>query len=188
MQQYPHDEFDEVDEKSKRRGVYRARDPRQGLMNASFFSMIGAGVAALVLGGFMYVYSPQLASPESTSSASASAPQPSASPEASKEATTVEIYNSGGIAGAATDAMNLLAVSDPQLTIAQVGNWHGTPVTVSTIYYTAGHQEAAQHIADQLGVTALEEKDTQDSPVVVVLGSDYVLSSLRVDAPTPAAG
>ncbi|MDT0189490.1 LytR C-terminal domain-containing protein [Rothia terrae] len=187
MNKYPHDEFDDVDEDSKRRGVYRAINPNAARDKRSILALIGAGLAALILGGFMYVFSPQNASPEAATQATASS-TPSASETASAEPIgepyVVEIYNSGGVTGAASDAMNLLMNSEQNVEITQVGNWHGVPVNVSTIYYTAGNEQKATAVAEILGVDYTEESTEQDSPVVAVLGPEYVLSSLRTDEAT----
>lgn len=187
MNQYPHDEFDDVDEDSKRRGVYRAVNPNAARDKRSLLTLIGAGIVTLILGGFMYVFSPQNASPDAETRTTASS-SPSASESASAEPTgepyVVEIYNSGGVTGAASDAMNLLMNSNQNAQITQVGNWRGVPVNFSTVYYTAGNEEKAQAVADILGANYVEESTTQESPVVAVLGPEYVLSSLRTDEAT----
>lgn len=186
MANYPHDEFDDIDENSRRRGVYRARNAA-GANTRPVMALLGVGVAALLLGGFMYVYSPQTASPDTGLSAKAPASpsqSASASATATGKATTVEIYNSGGVTGAASDAMNLLMSSDAKITITQVGNWQGTPVLTSMVYYSAGHEEIANEVADAIGVDYIQEDPAQEIPIVAVLGPDYVLSSMRVDGPT----
>lgn len=190
MTQYPHDEFDDVDENSKRRGVYRAHDPRQDVGKGAFFSMFAAGAAALLLGGFMYVYSPQTNAPDAQETTAAEAStSPSGEESASAEPTAkatgesipTAIYNSGGVTGAASDAMNLLMASDANVTITQVANWQGTPVMTSIVFYSAGNEEIANTVADAIGIEYIQEDPTQDVPVVAVLGPEYVLSSLRAE-------
>ncbi|MBM7052042.1 LytR C-terminal domain-containing protein [Rothia sp. ZJ1223] len=188
MQQFPRDEFDDVDESSKRRGAYRAQDPLAGA-SKTLLPLIGAGLASLLLGGFMYIYSPQTSAPGAakTTEASASAseseiPTAEPTPEDTGEPVILEIYNSGGITGAASDAMNLIMASTQNVTITQVGNWQGTPVNGSIVYYAAGYEDEANEAADTLEIPYIQEDPTQAVPVIAVLGPDYVLSSLRVDS------
>lgn len=82
---YPRDEFDEVDEKTARRGTYRAvnADPAKSPKGA--IPLVAAGVVGLLVGAAMYIYAPRTASPEYSAQKSASS---SASTHSSASATS----------------------------------------------------------------------------------------------------
>lgn len=82
---YPRDEFDEVDEKTARRGTYRAvnADPAKSPKGA--IPLVAAGVVGLLVGAAMYIYAPRTASPEYSAQKSASS---SASARSSASATS----------------------------------------------------------------------------------------------------
>lgn len=195
MSQYPHDEFDDIDEATARRGIYRgtvddpAKDPRGAI------PLIIAGVIALLLGASMYVMAPRLSAPTAGGNTGANKPyggknpagsspspsggQSSGAPQGSQSASAqpktdvnIAVYNSSAASGSAARASSQLN----GYTISETGNWSGTPPTASTIYYKAGFESQAQEVAKKLNITTVQEGQETEigaNNVVVVLAEDY---------------
>ena len=181
MSKYPHDEFDDIDENTARRGIYRgtiddpAKDPRGAI------PLVTAGVIALLLGASMYVMAPRYSSPNSAgskayagkaaASPSSNAPktdggnksgsaQPSQSSSQSSASGTVAVYNASAPSGSASRA----------------AAWPGNPPQRSTVYYKSGAQQQAQQVANAVGISNVQEGTAEDlgsNDTVVVLASDF---------------
>lgn len=193
MSKYPHDEFDDIDENTARRGIYRgtiddpAKDPRGAI------PLVTAGVIALLLGASMYVMAPRYSSPNSAgskayagkaaASPSGNAPktdggnksgsaQPSQSSSQSSTSGTVAVYNASAPSGSASRA----AAKLKSYTISETGNWPGNPPQSSTVYYKSGAQQQAQQVANAVGISNVQEGTAEDlgsNDTVVVLASDF---------------
>ena len=191
---YPRDEFDEVDEKTARRGTYRAvnADPAKSPKGA--IPLVAAGVVGLLVGAAMYIYAPRTASPEysaqksvsSSSSARSSAPS-AASASASASATasaspsktglvdsiSVGVFNASAPAGSASSAAALLS----NYTVNETANYTGAAPATSVVYYAEGYQAQAQSIAAALDISQVRQATSAvpmgNHEVIVVLASDY---------------
>lgn len=182
---YPHDEFDDVPEDSERRGAYRGVEVDPTRSTAKTVAMALAGVLALIVGGFMFVFSPRLSTPEASSTlplasatASASATEDGAGEEDSGPKATGTVYNGGAYQGAAGQTATVLGNNG--YSVAQVANWQGTALYNSTVFYSEGHAEEAEEIAQLLGITYISQDPSVDYGFYVVLAADY--------AGLPAAG
>ena len=190
---YPRDEFDEVDEKTARRGPYRAvnADPAKSPKGA--IPLVAAGVVGLLVGAAMYIYAPRTASPEysaqksASSSASthssASATSASASASATASATpsktglvdsiSVGVFNASAPAGSASSAAALLS----NYTVNETANYTGAAPATSVVYYAEGYQAQAQSIAAALDISQVRQATSAvpmgNHEVIVVLASDY---------------
>ena len=190
---YPRDEFDEVDEKTARRGTYRAvnADPAKSPKGA--IPLVAAGVVGLLVGAAMYVYAPRTASPEysaqksasssasarssaSATSASASASAPtSASPSKTGlvDSISVGVFNASAPAGSASSAAALLS----NYTVNETANYTGAAPATSVVYYAEGYQAQAQSIAAALDISQVRQATSAvpmgNHEVIVVLASDY---------------
>lgn len=190
---YPRDEFDEVDEKTARRGTYRAvnADPAKSPKGA--IPLVAAGVVGLLVGAAMYIYAPRTASPEysaqkSASSSpsarsSASATSASASASATASATpsktglvdsiSVGVFNASAPAGSASSAAALLS----NYTVNETANYTGAAPATSVVYYAEGYQAQAQSIAAALDISQVRQATSAvpmgNHEVIVVLASDY---------------
>lgn len=190
---YPRDEFDEVDEKTARRGTYRAvnADPAKSPKGA--IPLVAAGVVGLLVGAAMYIYAPRTASPEysaqksASSSASArssaSATSASASASATASATpsktglvdsiSVGVFNASAPAGSASSAAALLS----NYTVNETANYTGAAPATSVVYYAEGYQAQAQSIAATLDISQVRQATSAvpmgNHEVIVVLASDY---------------
>lgn len=190
---YPRDEFDEVDEKTARRGTYRAvnADPAKSPKGA--IPLVAAGVVGLLVGAAMYIYAPRTASPEysaqksASSSASArssaSATSASASASATASATpsktglvdsiSVGVFNASAPAGSASSATALLS----NYTVNETANYTGAAPATSVVYYAEGYQAQAQSIAAALDISQVRQATSAvpmgNHEVIVVLASDY---------------
>ena len=190
---YPRDEFDEVDEKTARRGTYRAvnADPAKSPKGA--IPLVAAGVVGLLVGAAMYIYAPRTASPEysaqksASSSASthssASATSASASASATASATpskaglvdsiSVGVFNASAPAGSASSAAALLS----NYTVNETANYTGAAPATSVVYYAEGYQAQAQSIAAALDISQVRQATSAvpmgNHEVIVVLASDY---------------
>ena len=185
---YPRDEFDEVDEKTARRGTYRAvnADPAKSPKGA--IPLVAAGVVGLLVGAAMYIYAPRTASPEysaqksasssasarSSASASASAPA-SASPSKTGlvDSISVGVFNASAPAGSASSAAALLS----NYTVNETANYTGAAPATSVVYYAEGYQAQAQSIAAALDISQVRQATSAvpmgNHEVIVVLASDY---------------
>lgn len=190
---YPRDEFDEVDEKTARRGTYRAvnADPAKSPKGA--IPLVAAGVVGLLVGAAMYIYAPRTASPEysaqksasssvsarssaSATSASASAPATaSASPSKTGlvDSISVGVFNASAPAGSASSAAALLS----NYTVNETANYTGAAPATSVVYYAEGYQAQAQSIAAALDISQVRQATSAvpmgNHEVIVVLASDY---------------
>lgn len=191
---YPRDEFDEVDEKTARRGTYRAvnADPAKSPKGA--IPLVAAGVVGLLVGAAMYIYAPRTASPEysaqksASSSASArssasAATSASASASATASATpsktglvdsiSVGVFNASAPAGSASSAAALLS----NYTVNETANYTGAAPATSVVYYAEGYQAQAQSIAAALDISQVRQATSAvpmgNHEVIVVLASDY---------------
>lgn len=190
---YPRDEFDEVDEKTARRGTYRAvnADPAKSPKGA--IPLVAAGVVGLLVGAAMYIYAPRTASPEysaqksasSSASARSSASATSASASASATASaspsktglvdsiSVGVFNASAPAGSASNAAALLS----NYTVNETANYTGAAPATSVVYYAEGYQAQAQNIAAALDISQVRQATSAvpmgNHEVIVVLASDY---------------
>ena len=190
---YPRDEFDEVDEKTARRGTYRAvnADPAKSPKGA--IPLVAAGVVGLLVGAVMYIYAPRTASPEysaqksasSSASARSSASATSASASASAPASatpskpglvdsiSVGVFNASAPAGSASSAAALLS----NYTVNETANYTGAAPATSVVYYAEGYQAQAQSIAAALDISQVRQATSAvpmgNHEVIVVLASDY---------------
>ena len=190
---YPRDEFDEVDEKTARRGTYRAvnADPAKSPKGA--IPLVAAGVVGLLVGAAMYIYAPRTASPEysaqksasSSASARSSASATSASSSASATASaspsktglvdsiSVGVFNASAPAGSASSAAALLS----NYTVNETANYTGAAPATSVVYYAEGYQAQAQSIAAALDISQVRQATSAvpmgNHEVIVVLASDY---------------
>lgn len=190
---YPRDEFDEVDEKTARRGTYRAvnADPAKSPKGA--IPLVTAGVVGLLVGAAMYIYAPRTASPEysaqksasSSASARSSASATSASASASATASaspsktglvdsiSVGVFNASAPAGSASSAAALLS----NYTVNETANYTGAAPATSVVYYAEGYQTQAQSIAAALDISQVRQATSAvpmgNHEVIVVLASDY---------------
>ena len=190
---YPRDEFDEVDEKTARRGTYRAvnADPAKSPKGA--IPLVAAGVVGLLVGAAMYIYAPRTASPEysaqksasSSASARSSASATSASAPASATASaspsktglvdsiSVGVFNASAPAGSASSAAALLS----NYTVNETANYTGAAPATSVVYYAEGYQAQAQSIAAALDISQVRQATSAvpmgNHEVIVVLASDY---------------
>ena len=139
MSQYPHDEFDDIDENTARRGTYRGVIDDPSKSPKGIIPVVVAGILALVLGGAMYINHPRSSSPEAAARAKSysapASPSESSSPSASaseqaKDA-NVAVYNASAPGGSAAKASAALE----GYTITETANWSGTPPESSTVYY-----------------------------------------------------
>lgn len=182
MSQYPHDEFDDIDENTARRGTYRGVIDDPSKNPKGIIPVAVAGILALVLGAAMYINHPRKSSPEAAaqSKSSYSAPaSPSESSAASESASpqakdaNVAVYNASAPSGSAAKASAALE----GYTITETANWAGTAPQSSTVYYKGDAKSQAEDIAKTLNITAVQESsDTStlgDNDVVVVLAEDY---------------
>lgn len=185
MQDFPRDEFDEIDEATARRGVHRAAPQENGTSNRSLALMIALGLVSLLVGGVMFVLSPRTAGPqaqlasssasaEASGSASASA---SPSPSLDTSAVTVEVYNSDAPSGSAAQAAQ--ALTEAGYSVTQTANWQGAPVEESAAYYATGSSDQGRHIADLLGLPYfVQDYESAAGRVYLVLGPDFDPTSL----------
>lgn len=190
---YPRDEFDEVDEKTARRGTYRAvnADPAKSPKGA--IPLVAAGVVGLLVGAAMYIYAPRTASPEYSAQKSASSSAParssasatsaSASASATASATpsktglvdsiSVGVFNASAPAGSASSAAALLS----NYTVNETANYTGAAPATSVVYYAEGYQAQAQSIAAALDISQVRQATSAvpmgNHEVIVVLASDY---------------
>lgn len=191
---YPRDEFDEVDEKTARRGTYRAvnADPAKSPKGA--IPLVAAGVVGLLVGAAMYIYAPRTASPEysaqksaSTSASARSSASAATSASASASATasaspsktglvdsiSVGVFNASAPAGSASSAAALLS----NYTVNETANYTGAAPATSVVYYAEGYQAQAQSIAAALDISQVRQATSAvpmgNHEVIVVLASDY---------------
>lgn len=185
MQDFPRDEFDEIDEATARRGVHRAAPQENGTSNRSLALMIALGLVSLLVGGVMFVLSPRTAGPQAqlaSSSASAEASgsvsaSASPSPSVDTSAVTVEVYNSGAPSGSAAQAAQVL--TEAGYSVTQTANWQGAPVEESAAYYATGSSDQGRHIADLLGLPYfVQDYESAAGRVYLVLGPDFDPTSL----------
>ena len=191
---YPRDEFDEVDEKTARRGTYRAvnADPAKSPKDA--IPLVAAGVVGLLVGAAMYIYAPRTASPEysaqksasssasarsSASAATSASASASATASASPSKTglvdsiSVGVFNASAPAGSASSAAALLS----NYTVNETANYTGAAPATSVVYYAEGYQAQAQSIAAALDISQVRQATSAvpmgNHEVIVVLASDY---------------
>ena len=169
---YPRDEFDEVDEKTARRGTYRAvnADPAKSPKGA--IPLVAAGVVGLLVGAAMYIYAPRTASPEYSAQKSASS-SASARSSASAATSASASASASAPAGSASSAAALLS----NYTVNETANYTGAAPATSVVYYAEGYQAQAQSIAAALDISQVRQATSAvpmgNHEVIVVLASDY---------------
>ena len=182
MSQYPHDEFDDIDENTARRGTYRGVIDDPSKSPKGIIPVVVAGILSLVIGGAMYINHPRSSSPEAAARAKSysapASPSDSSSPSASaseqaKDA-NVAVYNASAPGGSAAKASAALG----GYTITETANWSGTPSQSSTVYdKDEAKKSQAEAIAKTLNITTVQESsDTSilgENDIVVVLAADY---------------
>ena len=182
MSQYPHDEFDDIDENTARRGTYRGVIDDPSKSPKGIIPVVVAGILSLVIGGAMYINHPRSNSPEAAARAKSysapASPSESSSPSASaseqaKDA-NVAVYNASAPGGSAAKASSALE----GYTITETANWSGTPPQSSTVYYKdEAKKSQAEAIAKTLNITTVQESSDAsilgENDIVVVLATDY---------------
>ncbi|MFW0107613.1 LytR C-terminal domain-containing protein [Rothia sp. P7181] len=177
MNSYPHDEFDDVPENSKRRGAYRGEPLGNAHATRQTLLIVVAGALALLVGAVMFVVQPRTLSPvaSETGSASATASESAVTPTYAPTDPAdikVEVYNSSAYTGAASELTQRVEALGYPVPVTE--NWKDTPVYVSTVFYSAGYEQQANTLADALGIGYIQERSSGSSPLYVVLASDYL--------------
>ncbi|MDO4897914.1 MAG: LytR C-terminal domain-containing protein [Rothia sp. (in: high G+C Gram-positive bacteria)] len=184
MTSYPHDEFDDIDEDTAPRGAYRGGHIDSHTSNRGLLLTVLCGVLSLLVGGFMYVNSPRLASPEAAASASAASASPSAeaTPTTDPSSVTVEVYNSSAAEGAANVATKL--IESKGYTVTATGNWAGAYMEESSVNFATGASSEANDIADALGLPLIaQDYQAAKGNIYVVLGADFDAEALASKVP-----
>jgi hypothetical protein len=121
--------------------------------------------------------SPEPGSPEATGtaapSASASAtPSPDPTPTSVDKAQTVNVLNSTGVPGLAGTVAGRLAADG--WTGALPGNWAGSPLEGSVVFYNGAEQRAgAEAVASALGIAAVQDGAGVSPDLTVVIGPEF---------------
>lgn len=179
MNDHPRDEFDDIDEKTARRGAYRAASKASG-SRTGILAVILCGVLALLIGGTMYVLSPRTAGPANTTASASATSDATATASATASPTsdvnpssvTVEVYNSSAAAGSAAVAAAVL--EDAGYTVSNVANWTGAYATESMVYYATGASSEADDIADRLKLPYInQDYQATKGLIYVVLGPNF---------------
>ena len=203
MSQYPRDEFDKVPETSTRQGVHRerlipARSSGVGLIItvgvlallvglAAYFVLPRLGIGAEGNTGPVAAETPTDASTGSSEPSPSASPSPSETPSATPSSTPEEapapsapaadrtqpvvVLNASGVSGLGA-GLSARIGADGWVT-AQVGNWAGTPLQTSVIFYNGEAQRAnAEELSALLGIPTLSESP-EFSNVTVVAGPGF---------------
>ncbi|NUP74411.1 MAG: LytR C-terminal domain-containing protein [Sinomonas sp.] len=204
MSTYPRDEFDDVPEAPRRQGVHRAKAAaEQGRRGIAWVLVAAAAVVILVAAALFLVPkllgtaaapSASASSAQPKASSSASAPvsaSPSTSPTQAAESSAtptssassgapsqadrtlqVGVYNATGTAGLGNRAA--AAARNAGWTVATVGNWTGSPVSASVVFYRDPSQKAsAQALAADLGIATVLQAQQLGYPLAAVVGPGY---------------
>lgn len=203
MSTYPRDEFDDVPETPRRQGVHRTRAAAGTARRGPFaWVLAAAGVVVVLVAAALFLV-PKLISPTaapapaSTSHATASAtpstaPTPSAgsppstaqptssAPQASSQAPTgqtdkslaVGVYNATSTSGLGSRVAT--TARSAGWTVAAVGNWSGSPVNTSVVFYRDPSQKAsADALASDLGISTVLQAQQLGYPLAAVIGPGY---------------
>ncbi|MCQ9165892.1 MULTISPECIES: LytR C-terminal domain-containing protein [unclassified Arthrobacter] len=195
MTNYPRDEFDRVPENSARHGVHRAS---LEVASRSLVPLMIFGVAALCVGLLAFLIVPKFSGHEmaaippasqsatapatphskqpattkapSAAPSTAPAPTPSAAPAATVDkSTAVVVFNATGIGGLAARYSGQLAANG--WTVAQTGNWSGSPQGISSIIYNGAAQKAnAEALGRLLNISTLLDSAEMGVPLTIILG------------------
>jgi hypothetical protein len=203
MSKYPQDEFDRIPETAARQGVHRerlvaVRGSGLGLKLAVGVLALLVGLAAYFLlprieAGGSAPAEGAASTPQATSSAesgegqapsdrmsSPGATEPAASASASAEAEdpdvdraqVLNVLNSTGVPGLASTAAGRLA--DAGWTATVPGNWAGTPLEASVVFYNSEAQRpSAEAVGSALGIPAVQQAADVSPAVTVVLGPGF---------------
>ena len=181
MSQYPHDEFDDIDENTARRGTYRGVIDDPSKSPKGIIPVVVAGILSLVIGGLgraaarvVNVHGAARAKSYSAPASPSESSSPSASASEQAKDANVAVYNASAPGGSAAKASAALE----GYTITETANWSGTPPQSSTVYYKDEAKKAqAEAIAKTLNITTVQESsDTSilgENDIVVVLATDY---------------
>ncbi|WP_334172794.1 LytR C-terminal domain-containing protein [Sinomonas sp.] len=202
MSTYPRDEFDDIPETPRRQGVHRTRTAAATGRRGAFAWVLLAAAAVVVLVAAALFVVPKLLrptaapAPASTSRTTASStpkasatPTPSASsapssePTASASPTTstpaaadrslaVGVFNATTTSGLGTRVAT--TARSAGWTVAAVGNWSGTPVNTSVVFYRDPSQKAsADALASDLGIATVLQAQQLGYPLTAVIGPGY---------------
>ena len=205
MSTYPRDEFDAVPESPRRQGVHRTRstEPRRGLawIMAAGIAALMIGAAAFFLmprladtSAASGVPAPSSAAPSADATPSPAQATPSAASSteaATSPATTaptaaatapaggvnraleVGVFNSTGTPGLAARVGDKAKAAG--WAVASVGNWSGSPMTTSVVFYRdAASAASARALAADLGIPTILEAPGLGIPLAAVAGPGYV--------------
>ncbi|MDQ4503197.1 LytR C-terminal domain-containing protein [Sinomonas sp. ASV322] len=194
MSNFLRDEFDDVTEAPRRQGVHRAKanveSPRRGIA----WVIVAAAIAVVAVAAVLFIVPKYLSStaaspapsgqPSSSTSPSSSAspstgPTPSSTPTPTPTPTPtadrtlqVGVYNATTTSGLG----NRVAATarNAGWTVAAIGNWGGTPVSSSVVFYRDASQKAsAQALAADLGIATVQQAQQLGYPLAAVLGPGY---------------
>ncbi|MEA5454187.1 LytR C-terminal domain-containing protein [Sinomonas sp. JGH33] len=195
MSNFPRDEFDDVTETPRRQGVHRAKDSVQPPRRGVAWVIVAAAIAVVVVAAVLFIVPKYLSStaaspaPGSQTSSSASAPSASGSPSATPSASTtptptptptptadhtlqVGVYNATTTSGLGNRVAT--AARNAGWTVAAIGNWGGSQVASSVVFYRDASQKAsAQALAADLGIANVQQAQQLGYPLAAVLGPGY---------------
>ncbi|TDK26421.1 LytR family transcriptional regulator [Arthrobacter crusticola] len=152
--------------------------PRLELGGAGSASAANAGSAAASTpaptGSSDRLRSPEPGSPEATGTAAPSAPatpSPDPTPASVDKAQKVNVLNSTGVPGLAGTVVGRLAADG--WTGALPGNWAGSPLEGSVVFYNGAEQRAgAEAVASALGIAAVQDGAGVSPDLTVVIGPE----------------
>ncbi|WP_415857405.1 LytR C-terminal domain-containing protein [Sinomonas sp. G460-2] len=195
MSHYPGDEFDDVLEAPRRQGVHRTKGAVETGRRGIGGVIIAAAIVVILVAAALFIVPKLLGTSAATgpsassgSSAPASAkgsgtptptPTPSSTPTPTQSAPAqadktlaVGVYNATSTAGLGNRAA--AAARNAGWTVAAVGNWTGSPVSSSVVFYKDPSQKAsAQALAADLGIATVLQAQQLGYPLAVVAGPGY---------------
>jgi hypothetical protein len=119
--------------------------------------------------------SPEPESPEATGAAAPSAPatsSPDPTPTSVDKGQKVNVLNSTGVPGLAGTVAGRLAADG--WTGASPGNWAGSPLEGSVVFYNGAEQRAgAEAVASALGIAAVQDGAAVSPDLTVVIGPEF---------------
>ncbi|WP_336852322.1 LytR C-terminal domain-containing protein [Sinomonas albida] len=195
MSHYPRDEFDDVPEAPRRQGVHRTKGAVESGRRGIGGVIIAAAIVVILVAAALFIVPKLLGSSATTgptAGGSSSAPAP-ATPSATPTPTTapsstptptqsapvqadktlaVGIYNATSTAGLGNRAAT--AARNAGWTVGGVGNWTGSPVSSSVVFYKDASQKAsAQALAADLGIATVLQAQQLGYPLAAVVGPGY---------------
>ena len=194
MSHYPRDEFDDVPEAPRRQGVHRTKGAVETGRRGIGGVIVAAAIVVILVAAALFIVPKLLGSPAAagpsaggSSSAPASA-KPSATPTPTTPSSTptptqsapaqadktlaVGIYNATNTAGLGNRAAT--AARNAGWTVGGVGNWTGSPVSSSVVFYKDASQKAsAQALAADLGIATVLQAQQLGYPLAAVVGPGY---------------